>query len=227
MEALMLSRRLFSLGLLAVIALPFRAQADDFTISADGRAAIAEHVSACWNPDAAPATMDNLHVTLTVTVDAAGIARVAVVAGPDVAKLSDPVFRAFTERAVRATLDPQCSHIPLPDKLLGMTHQTDTVTFRFTSPPTRSHAEAVEPSARRLYMLCAIEDPQCAPSIVNLAFDVVRNPTWNGNRFHCISEKQLTEEQMHETFGIFLSMAQTTAMPARLTMIYALRCRDH
>jgi hypothetical protein len=68
-------------------------------------------------------------VLLTVTTDATGVVRLAVVAEPDVPKLSDPVFRAFAERARRAVMDPRCANLPLPAKLLG---KPNVLTFRFS-----------------------------------------------------------------------------------------------
>ena len=73
--------------------------------------------------------VDKLQVLLTVTTDAGGVVRFAVVADPDVPKLSDPVFRAFAERARRAVLDPRCASLPLPPKLLG---RPNVLTFRFS-----------------------------------------------------------------------------------------------
>src|SRR5271157_4029987 len=87
--------------------------------------------------------MDQMQVLLTVTTDPAGVARLAVVAGTDEARLSDPVFRAFAERARRAVLDPRCGRLPLPQSMLG---RTNVVTFRFSpygqsgSPPPRTNA---------------------------------------------------------------------------------------
>jgi len=53
----------------------------------------------------------------------------AKVTGGDVARLRDPVFRAFAERAIRAVLDPRCASLPLPRNMLG---QPRTLTFRFS-----------------------------------------------------------------------------------------------
>ena len=69
-----------------------------------------------------------MQVLLTVTTDQAGVARLAVVAGADEGRLSDPVFRAFAERARRAVLDPRCAALPLPQTLLG---KTNVLTFQF------------------------------------------------------------------------------------------------
>ena len=53
----------------------------------------------------------------------------AIVAADDTGKMSDPRFRAFAERAVRAVLDAQCANLPLPKSLLG---RQNTLTFRFS-----------------------------------------------------------------------------------------------
>ena len=37
-------------------------------------------------------------------------------------------LRVFSERAVRAVMDPNCANLPLPQTMLG---QTRTFTFRF------------------------------------------------------------------------------------------------
>ena len=38
-------------------------------------------------------------------------------------------LRVFSERAVRAVLDPQCANLPLPQNMLG---KTNVLTFRFS-----------------------------------------------------------------------------------------------
>ena len=45
------------------------------------------------------------------------------------ARLSDPVYRAFAERAVRAVLDPHCANLPLPQSMMG---KINVLTFRFS-----------------------------------------------------------------------------------------------
>ena len=67
------------------------------------------------------------NVAYTVT-DATGTARVASVADEDRGKLSDPVFQAFAERAVRAVEDVRCATLPLPKQMLG---RINNLTFRF------------------------------------------------------------------------------------------------
>ena len=72
---------------------------------------------------------DKQRVLLTVTTDATGIARKAEIAGEDKARMSDPRFRAFAERAVRAIMDSRCANLPLPAKELG---KVNVLTFRFS-----------------------------------------------------------------------------------------------
>jgi neural Wiskott-Aldrich syndrome protein len=101
---------------------------DTAALSADERGAIGDHVRACWTYDPGAPGVDQMQVLLTVTTDGSGVARVAMVAPPDVSRLSDPVFRAFAERARRAVLDPRCADLPLPPRLLGKSNE---LTFRF------------------------------------------------------------------------------------------------
>ena len=102
---------------------------DTAALSSDQRGAIGDHVRECWTYDPGALGVDTLQVLLTVTTDAAGVARSAVVADADVARLADPVFRAFAERARRAVLDPRCANLPLPPTLMG---RTNVLTFRFS-----------------------------------------------------------------------------------------------
>jgi hypothetical protein len=43
--------------------------------------------------------------------------------------MSDPVFRAFADRAINAVLDPRCANLPLPNHMLG---RNTVLTFRFS-----------------------------------------------------------------------------------------------
>jgi TonB family protein len=98
-------------------------------LSAAQRGAIGDHVRGCWTFDPGALGVEQMQVLLTVTTDAAGVARAAVVAGPDEPRLSDPIFREFAERARRAVLDPRCADMPLPPNLTG---KTNVLTFRFS-----------------------------------------------------------------------------------------------
>ena len=66
---------------------------------------------------------------LFVTVDAEGVARQVEVAPEDAARVGDPRFRAFAERAVRAVLDPRCATLPVPQTLI--TGGRGVLKFRF------------------------------------------------------------------------------------------------
>ncbi len=74
--------------------------------------------------------LDKMQVLLTVMTDASGVVREAVVAPADQGRVAaDPRLRVFSERAIRAVLDPQCANLPLPPALLG---QNRVFTFRFS-----------------------------------------------------------------------------------------------
>jgi hypothetical protein len=102
---------------------------DTAALSADERGAIGDHVRECWTKDAGALDIDKQRVLLTVTTDAGGVARSAEVAGADVGRMSDPRFRAFAERAIRAIKDPRCANLPLPNGVLG---KINVLTFRFS-----------------------------------------------------------------------------------------------
>ncbi len=101
---------------------------DTSKLSADQIRAIGATVQRCWTYDAGAKDVNRMVVLLTVRTDDGGVARQAIVADPDRGRLSDPVFRAFAERAVRAVLSAQCANLPLPRTMLG---QSQTLTFRF------------------------------------------------------------------------------------------------
>ena len=90
---------------------------------------IGDAVRRCWTYDAAARDADSLRVLLEVTTDDTGTARLAKVAPEDMGRMSNPVFRAFAERAVRAVLSPQCANLPLPRAMLG---QQRLLKFRFS-----------------------------------------------------------------------------------------------
>ena len=102
---------------------------DTAALSASQRGAIGDHVRACWTYDAGAPGVDKMRVMLQVTTDANGTARIAHVVGDDQARLSDPVFRAFADRARNAVLDPRCANLPLPANMLG---KNNVLTFRFS-----------------------------------------------------------------------------------------------
>lgn len=98
-------------------------------LSANQRKQIGEYVRRCYSEDTAARDYATYSAMITVTIDASGTAREAEVSPADIARENaDPAFRAFAERAVRATLDPECANFPMPQNLLGKTAQ---LTFRF------------------------------------------------------------------------------------------------
>jgi hypothetical protein len=102
---------------------------DTASLNAAQIGAIGAHVHECWTKDAGALDIEKQRVTLTVTTDATGEARIAVVSGSDVGRMGDPRFRAFAERAIRAVRDPHCANLPLPAKMLGQNRQ---FTFQFS-----------------------------------------------------------------------------------------------
>lgn len=98
-------------------------------LTADQRGAIGAHVRKCWTIDSSALGVDQMHVMLKMTTDQQGVARRVEVAPADQARLSDPVFHAFAERARHAVLDPHCASLPLPPSMVG---KANVVTFRFS-----------------------------------------------------------------------------------------------
>jgi hypothetical protein len=97
-------------------------------LSGAERGAIGDHVRPCWTTDPGAPDLDKMSILLTVTTDADGVARRAEVAAADQGRLSNPLLRAFAERAKRAVLSPSCANLPLPPKMLG---RVNVLTFRF------------------------------------------------------------------------------------------------
>lgn len=102
---------------------------DTAALSQAQRGAIGEHVRECWTKDAGALDLEKLQVLLTVKTDSAGIVHTAEVSGDDLARMSDPRFRVFAERAIRAVMDVRCANLPLPGNMLG---KANVLTFRFT-----------------------------------------------------------------------------------------------
>jgi hypothetical protein len=93
------------------------------------RGAIGDHVRRCWSTDPGMLDLDKMHVLLTVTTDPQGVVRMAVVASEDQGRVAaNPRLRVFSERAVRAVMDPECANLPLPASMLG---EVRHFTFRF------------------------------------------------------------------------------------------------
>ena len=98
-------------------------------LTASQLGAIGDFVRRCWSTDPGMPDLERMEVLLTVTTDGGGIVRRVVVAQNDANRVrGNPRLRIFAERAVRATLDPNCANLPLPQPMLG---QTRVFTFAF------------------------------------------------------------------------------------------------
>jgi hypothetical protein len=85
-------------------------------------------------------------------------------------------------------------------------------------------AYAQEPSPRRLYMLCLIEDPSCPELFVGVLRDAVANPQFGGTRVQC---PKLTESVIQTAYSRFMeNMRRNGPMfpTAREEMFLALPC---
>jgi outer membrane biosynthesis protein TonB len=98
-------------------------------LSGADRDAIGNHVRPCWTIDAGAPGVAGFHVLLTVTTDATGTVREAVVAPEDQGKLSDPFFNAYAQRAIAAVENYECATLPLPSYMLG---HNQTFSFDFS-----------------------------------------------------------------------------------------------
>jgi outer membrane biosynthesis protein TonB len=98
-------------------------------LSAADRDAIGQHVRQCWGIDAGAPGVSSFRVTLLVTTDATGTVREAVVAPQDQSKESDPIFYAYSQRAIDAVQNYQCATLPLPSYMMG---KNQTFLFNFS-----------------------------------------------------------------------------------------------
>ena len=105
------------------------AAADNAGASDTERRAIAERIRECWTRDAGALDLEKMSVVLNVRTRPGGIVQQVEIGREDLARLSDPRFRAFAERAVRAAMDPRCAVLPLPKEESA---RVDELTFRFT-----------------------------------------------------------------------------------------------
>jgi hypothetical protein len=104
-------------------------QGDDTSkLTADQIRAIGDEVRRCWTADFGARGVEQMQVMLIVRTDEGGVAHMAEIAPQDHGRLTDPIFRAFAERARRAVLDPRCANLPLPRTMQG---QRQVLTFRF------------------------------------------------------------------------------------------------
>jgi hypothetical protein len=94
------------------------------------RAAIAAHMEPCWNYDGEAENVGSFQVLLQVTTDATGTVREAEVSPQNNGDMSNPLYIAFTQRAVAAVMNYQCANLGpyLPSNLLG---QNETFTFLY------------------------------------------------------------------------------------------------
>ena len=96
-------------------------QSDDTSaLSAAQRGAIGDFVRRCWTTDPGMLDLDKMEVLLTVTTDGGGVVRRAIVAPEDAGRVAGNMrLRVFSERAVRAVMDPNCANLPLPQTDAG------------------------------------------------------------------------------------------------------------
>jgi outer membrane biosynthesis protein TonB len=89
---------------------------------------IAAAVQQCWYDDPGARGNDAMNVVVRVWIDPDGtVQRTEIVDGSG--SMSDPVWRAFAERARRAPLNPQCNKLPIPPEKYD---QLKVFTFTFT-----------------------------------------------------------------------------------------------
>lgn len=93
------------------------------------RAAIGNHVRPCWGIDGEAQNVQSFSVLLTVTTDSGGTVREAEVSSDNTGDMSNPLYFAFTQRAIAAVMNAQCATLPLPSNMLG---QNQTFSFIFT-----------------------------------------------------------------------------------------------
>jgi outer membrane biosynthesis protein TonB len=98
-------------------------------LSGPDRAAIGSHVRPCWGIDGEAQNVQSFSVLLTVTTDATGTVREAEVSKDNNGDMSNPLYYAFTQRAIAAVENYQCATLPLPSNMLG---QNQTFSFIFT-----------------------------------------------------------------------------------------------
>ncbi len=99
-------------------------------LSGPDRAAISSHLEPCWNYDGEAQNVGQFAVLLQVTTDATGKVREAQIAPQNTGDMSNPLYLAFTQRALAAVMNYQCADLGpyLPSSLLG---QNETFTFLY------------------------------------------------------------------------------------------------
>ena len=102
---------------------------DTSALSMSQRGAIGDYVRRCWSTDPGMLDLDKMQVLLTVTTDASGVVRRAMLRRR--MRAGSAVIRGCgcsPSARVRAVLDPNCANLPLPQSMLG---QTRDFTFLF------------------------------------------------------------------------------------------------
>ncbi|MCQ8240408.1 energy transducer TonB [Rhizosaccharibacter radicis] len=94
-------------------------------LSAGQAKAIGDSVRRCYSEDTAARNYSTFSAHLTVTVDATGTARLVNFKPDTAARMGDPAYRAFAERARDAVLNPTCAQLPIPASLKGRTGHFD------------------------------------------------------------------------------------------------------
>ena len=100
------------------------------TLTAAEHADILHHIRPCRWIDSEAAATAGFSVLLQVVTDATGTVRMAEVAPQNIGDMSNPLYFAFTQRAIATVLNFQCATLPLPSKMLG---RNQTFSFLFSS----------------------------------------------------------------------------------------------
>jgi neural Wiskott-Aldrich syndrome protein len=94
-------------------------------LSAGQAKAIGDSVRRCYSEDTAAKNYSTYSAHMSVTVDATGTARLVQFKSDTAARMGDPGYRAFAERARDAVLNPTCAQLPIPASLKGRTGRFD------------------------------------------------------------------------------------------------------
>jgi hypothetical protein len=98
-------------------------------LSAATRAEIGRETRLCYSKDLANPAYSAFSITVSVTVDSTGTARIVQLSHADQTRTeNDAGFHNFASLAEQAILDPKCARLSLPPEMLGQPH---TLTFRF------------------------------------------------------------------------------------------------
>jgi hypothetical protein len=81
------------------------------------------------------------------------------------------------------------------------------------------------PSARRIYLLCRLEDPICPDLFIPLVKDVIDNPIHRGHHYRCPA---FTETNVQAAYTIFMGMMDRggDVGDTRYMMVLALTCQE-